>query len=88
MNCAEKLLEPTLYTEKLQTFTIELNRFYRFVYHNDWLQNYCWLLIKSMKPYCVVVVNVLMPICCHIGTGMPYLHIFVQKKCRVIRIKD
>ena len=27
----------------------------------------------------VVVVNVLLPICCHIGSGMPYLCIFVEE---------
>ena len=31
-----------------------------------------------MKPNFVVVDNVLLPIASHIGTGMPYLHIFVE----------
>ena len=30
-----------------------------------------------MTPNFVVVVSVLLPICCHIGSGMPYLYIFV-----------
>ena len=29
-------------------------------------------------PHFVVVVNVLLPICCHTGSGMPNLRIFVE----------
>ena len=32
-----------------------------------------------MTPNFVVIVNVLLPICCHIGSGMPYLHIFAEE---------
>ena len=32
-----------------------------------------------MTPIFVVVVSVLLPICCHIGWGMPYLGIFVEE---------
>ena len=32
-----------------------------------------------MMPNFVVVVNVLMPMCHHIGLGMPNLHIFVEE---------
>ena len=32
-----------------------------------------------MTPYFVVFVSVLLPICCHIGLGMPYLNIFVEE---------
>ena len=32
-----------------------------------------------MTPNFVVVVNVLMPVCCHIRSGMQYLHIFVEE---------
>ena len=32
-----------------------------------------------MTPNFVVVVSVLVPICCHIGLGMPYLCIFVRE---------
>ena len=32
-----------------------------------------------MAPNCVVFVSVLLPICCHIGWGMPYLCIFVEE---------
>ena len=32
-----------------------------------------------MTPNFVVVVSVLLPICCHIGWGMPYLCIFVEE---------
>ena len=35
--------------------------------------------IKSMAPNFVVVVSVLLPICCHIGWGMPYLCNFVEE---------
>ena len=31
-----------------------------------------------MKPNFVVFVSVLLPICCHIGWGMPYLCIFEE----------
>ena len=31
-----------------------------------------------MTPYFVTIVNVLLPICCHIGSGMPNLRIFVE----------
>ena len=34
--------------------------------------------VKSMTPNFVVGVTVSMPICCHIGLGMPYLRIFVE----------
>ena len=30
-----------------------------------------------MTPNFVVVVNVLLPICCHIGWGMPYIYICI-----------
>ena len=36
-------------------------------------------LSQGMTPYFVVVVSVLLPICCHIGSGMPYLCIFVEE---------
>ena len=32
-----------------------------------------------MAPYFVALVNVLLPMFCHIGWGMPYLHIFVYE---------
>ena len=32
-----------------------------------------------MTPTFVVAVSVLLPICCHIGSGMPYLCIFVEE---------
>ena len=32
-----------------------------------------------MTPSFVVFVSVLLPICCHIGWGMPYLCIFVEE---------
>ena len=32
-----------------------------------------------MTPNFVVVVNVLLPICCHIGSGMPHLLIFGEE---------
>ena len=32
-----------------------------------------------MTPNFVVFVSVLLPICCHIGWGMPYLCIFVEE---------
>ena len=32
-----------------------------------------------MTPNFVVFVSVLLPICCHIGWGMPYLCVFVDE---------
>ena len=46
------------------------------LFHNDLLQKHCWLSRKSMTPNFIVVVSVLLQICCHIGSGMPYLWIF------------
>ena len=34
---------------------------------------------KGMPPNFVVFVSVLLPICCHIGWGIPYLCIFVEE---------
>ena len=68
-----------LYTEKSQTFKNDLHPFLSFVFHDDWLQNHCWLSVKSMTPNFVVVVSVLLPICCHIGSRVPYLCIFVEE---------
>ena len=34
---------------------------------------------KSMTTNFAVVVNVLLQICCHIGSGMPNLHIVVEE---------
>ena len=48
-----------------------------FVFHSDWSQIIA--AVKSMTPNFAVVVNVLLPICCHIGTGMPYLLIFGER---------
>ena len=68
----------TLYTEKSQAFITDLNLFLSFVFHNDWLQNYYCSHIKVFTPTFVAVINVLLPICCHIGSGMPNLRIFVE----------
>ena len=37
-----------------------------------------------MKPNFLVDVNVLLPIWCHIGSGMPYLRIFVEDVFRLL----
>ena len=50
-----------------------------FVFHNELLQNHCWLSVNWMTPIFAVVVSVLHPICCRIGWGMPYLCIFVEE---------
>ena len=60
------------------------NLFLSFVFHNDWIQNLCWLSIKSLTPNFVVVVDVLLPICCHVGCGMPYLCIYVEAVVRLL----
>ena len=69
----------THHTEKSQTFKNDCNPFLLFVFHNNWLQNHCWLSLKSIAPNFVVVISVLQPICSHIGLGMPYLCIFVKE---------
>ena len=66
----------------MQTFLNNLNPFLLLIFKNDWLQNHCWLLFKSMTPSCIVVINVLLPIWCHISSGMPYLRIFVEKNVK------
>ena len=53
--------------------------FLSFVFHNGWLENHCWLSAEGMTPNFVVFVSVLLPICCHIGWGMPYMCIFVDE---------
>ena len=50
-----------------------------FVFHNGWIQNYCLLSAKGVTPDFVVFVSVLLPICCHIDWGMPYLCIFNEE---------
>ena len=70
---------PTLYTEKSQTFKIIEAYFLSFIFHNDWLQNHCWLSIESMTANFVDAVSVLLLINSHIGSGMPYLCIFVEE---------
>ena len=36
-------------------------------------------IIAGMTPNFLVFISVLLPICCHIGWGMPYLCIFVEE---------
>ena len=36
----------TLYTERSQSFQIDWNPFLSSEFHNDWLQNHCWLYQK------------------------------------------
>ena len=38
-----------------------------------------------MAPNFVVVVNVLLTFCCHIGSGMPNLRIFVEDSVALLR---
>ena len=69
----------TLYTQKSHAFKNDKNPFSSFVFHNDWLQNHCWLSLKRMTPTFVAVVSVLLPICGQICQGMSYLCIFVEE---------
>ena len=39
---------------------------------------HCWLPFKSLTRNLVAAVNDLLPICCHIGLGMPNLRLFVE----------
>ena len=54
------------------------------VFQNDWRQNHYWFSIKSMTPTFVVVVADLLPICSHIGWGMPNLRFFVEEVVTVL----
>ena len=40
-----------------------------------------------MTPSFVVVVNVLMSVCCHIGLGMPYLNILVEETVALLGVR-
>ena len=62
----------------LKTYTcVRITSWITLVFHiTHRLQNHCWLSVKSMTPN-FVAVSVLLPICCHIGSGMPYLCIFI-----------
>ena len=74
------MVQPSILKSQKQQKMIEILRYILlFVFHNDWLQNHCWLSVKSKISNFVVVVSVLLPICCHIGGGMPYLCIFVEE---------
>ena len=55
-----------------------LHTFLSFVFHKDLLQKHCWLSFKCLTPNFVAVVNIVLPICCHIGSVMPNLRIFVE----------
>ena len=46
---------------------------------NDLHQNNRWFSVIGMSANFVAVVNILMLKCCHIGSGMPFLHICVKK---------
>ena len=65
----------TFYTGKSHTFENDGNPFLSFLY--------CImtgrLSVKNRTPYFVVVVGVVLPIYCHIGSGMPYLYVFVEE---------
>ena len=74
----------TIYTEWSHTFRNDFTPLFYFVSHIDWLQNHCWLSVKSMTPNFVVAVNVLLPICCHIGAGTSYLCIFVKESASLL----
>ena len=52
-------------------------QFYRFIFHNDWLQNRRWFSLKKMAPNFEAVFSVLLEICSQIYRSMPYLCIFV-----------
>ena len=50
--------------------------------------NHCWLSAKGMTTNFVVFVSVLLPICGHIGWGMPYQCIFVENLTLLCAITD
>ena len=75
------MVQPSMLKSHKHLNMIEIH-FYRFLLYNGWLQNHCWLSAKGMTPNFVVFVSVLLPICCHIGWGMPYLRMFLKKLSR------
>ena len=72
------MVQPSILKSHTHSKIIE-TPFLLFVFHNGWLQNHCWLSAKGMTPNSVVFISVLLPICCHIGWGMPYQCIFVEE---------
>ena len=77
VQCMSKWCNPLYW--KVTNIKNDWTPFLSFVFHNDWLQNHCWRLVRSMTPTFVVVVSVLLPSCYHIGWDMPYLYIFVEE---------
>ena len=77
------MVQLILCTEKSQTFKMIKTDFLSFIFHNDWLQNHCWLSVKSTTPNFVVVFNVLLSFFCHIGSSLPYLRIFVAYNLKI-----
>ena len=69
----------TLHTEKSQTFKNDWNRFLKFVFHNDWLQNHRWFSLQKKTPNFEADSSVLLQICSQIYRGMPYSCIFVEE---------
>ena len=65
----------TLYTEKSHTFKNDGNPFLSFLYYIMTGR----LSVKSTTPNFVFVVGDVLQIYCHIGSGMPYLYIFVEE---------
>ena len=54
-------------------------RIFSFIFHNDWLQNQCWLSVKGYAPNFNVVVIIILSLYCQIGSTMPYLCIYVEE---------
>ena len=71
------MVQPSMLKSHTHSKMIEIH--FLFVFHNGWLQNHCWRSSNGMTPHFVFFVSVLLPICCHIGWGMPYLCIFVEE---------
>ena len=72
------MVQPSILKSHKHSKLIE-TYFLSFILHNDWLQNHYVLSVKSMTLNCAVVVSVLLPISCHIGSGMPYQCVFVEE---------
>ena len=73
------MVQPSILKSHKHSKMIETHFYLSFVFLNGWLQNHRWLSAKDMRQNFVVFISVLLPICCHIGWGMPYLCIFAEE---------
>ena len=80
------MVAPATDKQQAPTHRLKLNvSILLFLFHIGRLKIHRWLSVKSMPLNFLVVVNVLLPICYHIRSGKPYLHIFVDVMVALLR---